>query len=242
MVSLAAELSPEPPDAEQKNSGWIWDLTFRGKALMSFFVKPTQDGMVLGFAAEELGDVHLTVYSKDGKIFAHVTDRTRPDKPWSQYFDNKLLSAKAERAAKRWVKPYTTNKPAWIMTPFLRRRLASTFQQEEGRMRMPLEAVAGELVFDRDNPKRWRRLRIRDLLTTQGAPGLAVVDDRLCWVIPLDHKSMLAFTERQFERYWNMISRELGLDKYLEYVSAAYPQLQKKAAEKVKTLSGRPEK
>lgn len=204
---------------------------------MTFFAKPTQDGIVLGFAGEELGDVHLTVYSKDGKIFAHVTDRTRPDKPWSLYFDSKLLSAKAERAMKRWVKHYSPNKPAWIMTPFLRRKVASTFQRKEGHVRMPLEVVAGELVFDRTNPRRWRKVRIRDLLNAPGTPGLTDVGKGLCWVIPLDNRRMLAFTGRQFERYWNGIFHELGLDKYLEYLASTYPELQKRLAERVKSLA-----
>jgi len=33
------------------------------------------------------------------------------------------------------------------------------------------------------------------------------------------NRIMLAFTERQFERYWSTVFRELGLDKYVEYVA-----------------------
>jgi hypothetical protein len=47
---------------------------------------------------------------------------------------------------------------------------------------------------------------------------------------------MLAFTDRQFERYWGMILRELGLDKYLEYVAAAYPEIIDEAKRKIREL------
>jgi hypothetical protein len=102
---------------------------------------------------------------------------------------------------------------------------------------MPLEVVAGELVFDRTNPRRWRKVRIRDLLNAPGTPGLTDVGKGLCWVIPLDNRRMLAFTGRQFERYWNGIFHELGLDKYLEYLASTYPELQKRLAERVKSLA-----
>jgi len=48
---------------------------------------------------------------------------------------------------------------------------------------------------------------------------------------------MLAYTEQQFERYWGMIFSELGLDKYLEYVASAYPEVIQEARAKIKTLS-----
>ncbi len=206
---------------------------------MSFFAKPTSEGMVLGFAGDKLGDVHLTIYFKDGRIFSHVTDQHHPLRPWNLNFDERLLSRKAERAFTRWITPYAPNKHAWIMTPLLRRKLVSQFPGQEGRIKMPVEMVAAQLVFDRDNPKRWKKLRIRELLGRPDGPGLTVIDGRLHWVQPLDSKRMLAFTDRQFERYWGMIFRELGLDKYLEYVAAAYPEIIKEARRKVKRLSWR---
>ena len=68
-------------------------------------------------------------------------------------------------------------------------------------------------------------------------PGLTAIDGRLCWVQPLDSKRMLAFTDRQFERHWDMIFKELGLDKYLEYVAAAYPELLDNVKRKLKKMS-----
>ena len=116
------------------------------------FVKPTTEGMVLGFAGEKLGDVHLTIYFKDGRVFSHVTDQHRPLRPWNLNFDEKLLSQKAERAFKRWIRSYSPNKYVWIMTSSLRHKLLSQFPRQEGRIKMPVEMVAAELVFDRDNP------------------------------------------------------------------------------------------
>ena len=60
---------------------------------MRFFVKPTSEGMVLGFAGDKLGDVHLTISFKDGRVFSHVTDRHRPLRPWNLNFDEKVLSS-----------------------------------------------------------------------------------------------------------------------------------------------------
>jgi hypothetical protein len=217
--------------------GWSWELTFHGEKLMSFFVKPTQDGIVLGFGGRDLGDVHLTIYSKDGKIFAHITDKTRPDKPWSQYFDPKLLGLKAERAMRRWVRPYSRNKSAWVMTPFLRRKIRSVFHQKEGRLVMPLEATSAKLVFDRDNLRRWRKVRVNHLLTSPYGPGLTKVDGKLQWVVPLDGNRMLAFTDRQFERYWKMVFRELGLDKYLDYATSFHPDWIATVRGKVRKIS-----
>jgi hypothetical protein len=206
---------------------------------MRFFVKPTTEGMVLGFAGEKLGDVHLTIYFKGGRVFSHVTDQHRPLRPWNLNFDEKLLSQKAERAFKRWIRSYSPNKYVWIMTSSLRHKLLSQFPRQEGRIKMPVEMVAAELVFDRDNPKRWRKLRIRELLGRDMGPGLTIIDGTLHWVHPIDSKKMLAYTDRQFERYWGMIFREFGLDKYLEYVASAYPEVIAEARRKVKRLSRR---
>ena len=111
----------------QRGEGWYWDLTYKQQTLMRFFVKPTSEGMVLGFAGDKLGDVHLTISFKDGRVFSHVTDRHRPLRPWNLNFDEKLLSRKVEKAFKRWIRPYASSKYAWIMTPPLRSKLASQF-------------------------------------------------------------------------------------------------------------------
>jgi hypothetical protein len=206
---------------------------------MRFFVKPTSDGIVLGFAGDKLGDVHLTIYFKDSRVFSHVTDQHRPLRPWNLNFDAKLLSRKAERAFRRWIRSYSPNKHAWIMTPSLRHKLLSQFPHQEGRIRMPVEMAAAKLVFDPHNQKRWHKLKIRELLGKAEGPGLTVIDDRLHWVRPIDSKTMVAYTDRQFERYWGMIFRELGLDKYLEYIAASYPEVINEARRKVKRLSRR---
>jgi hypothetical protein len=220
-----------------RGDGWNWDLTYKGQTLMTFFLKPSNEGMVLGFAAKELGDVHLTIFSKEGRTFCHITDKRLPLRPWNLNFDEKLLSRKIQRRVKPWIRPYAPNKRAWIMTPYLRRKLASQFPRQEGRIKMPVEMIGAELVFDRNNPKRWRKLRIRELLTRTDGPGLTAMDGRLCWVQPLDSKRMLAFTDRQFERHWDMVFKELGLDKYLEYVAAAYPELLENVKRKLKKMS-----
>lgn len=209
----------------QPTQGWNWDLTYKGKTLMRFFSRQSTEGMVLGFASDELGDVHLTVYSKEGRIFSHVTDNSRPLRPWNLNFDEKLLSRKAEKSYKTWIRKYSPNQHAWVMTPYLRRRIASQFPRQEDRIAMPLEMIAAELVFDRNNPRRWLKLRIRELLVRTDGPGIAVIDGQYHWVQPIDAKRMLAFTSQQHERYWNMIFKELGFDKYLEYVTAEYPEL-----------------
>ena len=217
--------------------GWNWKLTYKHHTLMSFFVKPTSEGMVLGFAGDKLGDVHLTIYFKEGRIFSHITDQRRPLRPWNLNFDEKLLTGKAEGAFKRWIKPYAANKHAWIMTAYLRSKVASQFRHEEGRIEMPVEMVAAELVFDRRNTKRWRRVRIGELLRRSGGPGLTMVDGKLHWVQPLDTRKMLAYTDRQFEWFWGMIFRELGLGKYLEYVASNYSEIIEEAKRKFRSLS-----
>lgn len=82
------------------------------------------------------------------------------------------MSRKAEKTFKRWLRNYALNQQTWIMTPYLRRRLASKFPRQEDRIQMPIEMRAAELVYDRDNSRRWRKLRIRDLLTCTDGPGL----------------------------------------------------------------------
>ncbi len=75
-----------------RGDGWNWDLTYKGQTLMTFFLKPSNEGMVLGFAAKELGDVHLTIFSNEGRTFCHITDKRLPLRPWNLNFDEKLLS------------------------------------------------------------------------------------------------------------------------------------------------------
>ncbi len=58
-------------------------------------------------------------------------------------------------------------------------------------------------------------------------------------MIPLDEKNMLAFTERQFERYWNMVFGELGLDKYLDYVASSYPEVREALRKRLKKTQAR---
>jgi hypothetical protein len=121
---------------------------------MSFFAKPTSEGMVLGFAGDKLGDIHLTIYFKEGRIFSHITDQHRPLRPWNLNFDEKLLSHKAEATLRKRIRSYSPNKYAWIITSYLRRKLGSRLPRFEGEIRMPVEMMAAELVFDSDNPRR----------------------------------------------------------------------------------------
>ena len=200
---------------------------------MSFFAKPTSEGMILGFESKELGNVHLTIFSKDGRIFSHITDFRRPLRPWNLNFDEKLLARRAERMLKRWVRHYSANKIAWVMTSDLRRKLVSQFPRQKGRIKMPVEMAAAELVFDRHNPRRWHKVRIPELLSRSDGPGLTVIDRKLHWVQPFNKLTMLAFTDRQFEGYWSMIFKELGIEKYLAYVMDSYPEVMDRAKAKV---------
>ncbi len=216
--------------------GWKWDATYKGKRLMQFFAEPSKDGMILGFTEHQLGDVHLTVYSKDGRIFSHVTDQKKPLRPWNLNFDEKLLERKASTSFKRWIRRYSPNQVAWVMTPYLKRKIAAQFARQEDAIQMPMEMFAAELVFDRTNPKRWTKVKIRDLLTRPDGPGLTLIDRKLLWVQPLDSKKMIAYTDRQFEHYWNMVFRELGLEKYFEYIAAEYPEFIARVTQRLKKL------
>src|SRR6266446_1784929 len=99
------------------------------KPILGYYVAPTADGMVFGIIDPKLGDVHLTILWKDGKLGSHITDSRRVEKhekyPWDTHINPKLVVPKVQRVVSRWVRPraYHHARKAWLLPRQLERKL-----------------------------------------------------------------------------------------------------------------------
>lgn len=198
-------------------------FTARGEQILRCFLAPTTEGFVFGLAHPAIGDIHLTVFFKDGKIRASVKDSSRnPDHVQGRTFTPDILAREIESRLRRLVKPYRANMVAWIMRPALKRKIAAAldFPFRDGAMQIPLEIVRGYVIADLRNTRRWRRVLIHELLDMPTEFGIRIERRRPYFVRPLDERTMLKFTEGQVEAIVDLIMERLGFGDYANYVRA----------------------
>jgi hypothetical protein len=104
-------------------------ITFGRKPVFGYYVAPSNDGLVFGVIDPTLGDVHLTILWKSGKLGSHITDNRKVEKPekypWDTHINPKLLLPKVQRIVSRWVRPkhYHPARKAWVLPRRLERKL-----------------------------------------------------------------------------------------------------------------------
>ncbi len=200
--------------------------TLGGDPLIEFFMAPTTEGFCFGLADPSIGDIHLTVLFKEGKVRSSLKDPSRdPDRFSGRTFTPDVLAKKIENRVRRWVKPYHPNMVAWVMRPALKRKLARLvdFRWEGDEMHIPLEVVYGKIVLDFWNSRRWKRVRIRELLDNPHEVGARVEGSTFYIIRPIDRHHMVKASEGQLAALDNLVMEHLGFDEYRDY-----------AAEKVK--------
>ena len=207
------------PNKDPHDSGRIdRELTHRGKALVGYFIGATTDGIVFGIKNKELGNVHLTLFWKDGKIRSHITDETKPEGPsrvpWGQQFTPETFVKNVERIVGKMVKsePYHPLRRAWVLREYLRRKALEIGDPSIDRVSIPIE-----FYKQLEDPKSWTRLPIRSLVG-KGRIALIEEDKDLRWVIPIDKKKLVSIGVKQQMMLQNLVAREYGFERYWNYV------------------------
>jgi len=136
-----------------------------------------------------LGDVHLTILWKDGKLGSHITDNRKVEKneryPWDTHSNPKLLVPKVQRIVARWVRPkhYHPARKAWVLPRRLERKLGEIGSPSERRTAIDVRGFVR--LWD---IRRWKKVPIRSLL---GKGRLAFVDSpSWSYVIPTSDSQM----------------------------------------------------
>ena len=187
------------------------------KPVLGYYVAPTRDGLVFGVIDSKLGDVHLTIMWKDGKLGSHITDNRKVEKhekyPWDTHINPKLLVPKVQRIVSRWVrpKPYRATRKAWVLPRRLERKLGEMGSLSERKTAIEVKAFVR--LWD---IRRWKKVPIRSLL---GKKRLAFVDTpSLSFVIPTSESHMLIIPWGSMTRLQTMVARAYGFERYFEYL------------------------
>jgi hypothetical protein len=205
-------------------------FSFGGKPVWGYYFAPCKDGLVFGVKGPNLGDVHLTIIWKDGKLGSHITDSEKLEKheryPWDTHFNPKVLVPKIQRTVNRWskLKPYRSTSKAWVLPKRLERKLKEIGSPSEPRTSVTVEALAKE-----GDMKLWKKVLIKRIL---GKARMAFVQ-RPSWslVIPVNKTQMIVIPVGSMDRLQNLMARMYGFDRYLEYVANAARARSRSAAE-----------
>lgn len=197
--------APRPPRVE---------LAFAAReAAFRFFAAPTTGGFVFGVVDAAGGDVRLTVFVKEGGVRAGVGDPSRiPDHVLGRTFPPGVLVREIERRGRGLVRPYRADAVAGILRAPREGRAAAAlgFPSGNGAVRIPLAALRGSFLADPGDARRWRRVRIRELLGMPATLGVRVEAGRFCFVRPLDGRTMVVLPEGEFLAIVDRILEALG--------------------------------
>lgn len=197
------------------------DYSVGGEVRLRCYLAPTSEGFVFGVADSRVADVHLTIFARDGKIRTHIKDASRnPAYVYDRTFTPDILNRKAEARVRKWTVPYHGNSTAWVMRPALRKKLerSFTFPVAGDVATIPWEAVRAQILLDFENPRRWRRVRIRELSKTPNEIGFRIEAGRVYVIRPLDGRRMLKFTEGQMKALDRLVFEYLGFVEYGDYL------------------------
>ena len=187
------------------------------KPVLGYYVAPTSDGLIFGVIDPTLGDVHLTILWKDGKLGSHITDTRKVEKheryPWDTHINPKLLVPRVQRIVARWVRPkhYHSTRKAWLLPQRLEKKLGEIGSFAERKTTIEVNTLVK--LWD---TRHWKKVPIRSLL---GKSRLAFVGSP-SWsiVIPISESQMMVIPWGSMARLQTMISRVYGFERYFEYL------------------------
>jgi len=189
------------------------------KPVLGYYVAPTSDGIVFGVIDSKLGDVHLTIMWRDGKLGSHITDSRKVEKheryPWDTHINPNLLVPKVQRIVSRWVRPkhYHPARKAWVLPRRLERKLGEIGSLSERKTAIEVKAFVK--LWD---IRHWKKVPIRTLF---GKNRLAFVDTpSLSFVIPTSESHMLIIPWGSMTRLQTMVARAYGFERYFEYLAS----------------------
>ena len=203
-----------------KNQRLDFAYTLEGKPVLRGYIVPVKDGICFGIKSPDRRDIHLTIMYKDGKIRTHIKESgAELEYVYGRNYTPEILLSKLEARIKRWIKPYHPNHVAWIMTPYLKKKVNNAISEDVGgEKHIKLEGIYGQIMLDFWNRRRWKRVHISDILGSEKGLGFRVDKGRAFMVLPLDNKMMLKFTERQSRDVLRLALDYLGFLELFEYI------------------------
>ena len=83
---------------------------------------------------------------------------------------------------------------------------------------IPLETFNIAVLADFQNNRRWKRIRIKDLLSQGELAGFVIDKGIIRIALPIDSTKAIFISEKQFEKFHEQIAKLMGLEEYLHYV------------------------
>lgn len=204
-----------------KNQRMNFAYTLEGKSVLRGYMASVKDGICFGIKSQSRKDIHLIIMYKDGKIRTHIKESgAEPEYVYGRNYTPEILLSKLEGRIKRWSKDYHPNQVAWVMTPFLKKKIDRAIREEaEDETKIKLEGILGQVKLDFWNKRRWKRIRVRDMLDSKEGLGFQVDGGQAFMLRPLDKNKMLKFTERQLECALRLVLDYLGFFELLDYAN-----------------------
>jgi len=188
--------------------------------LMSYGINETTDGFVL-FLVGPGRDVHLTSYTRDGRMNAHITDTSKsPQKIWEMEMDLNEVTEKVMRSIQKAVGRYNWNEKYSVLDEGLITALGVPIKVD-----VPVPAHLNLL-----NPIRYlsaegkdeavlRRIPLREGLEN-GLLGFQFSKTQTYGVAPIDKNHCVRINSNWKRNYIRFIPTFVGVIRFADYVEA----------------------
>lgn len=221
-------------------------LTLNGKAIISFWFSPTQEGGLCFGPSIEDRDLHLTFWQSNGKFRYHIRHKgikePSDESPISAQKSAKMVFDRIQRMLKKRLRKYHGNRICWTFSLSRWKKIRSMLPRVdlEGNLYVPLEFVFAHLDMDFSKKKLWRRLRIRSLLTTEPYFGFTETKHGLRLIKPISRNQMLAWPLSKTDEVQKYFLGVLGFDDFIEYLDSTSEgkKLWSQVENNLKQLSG----
>ena len=202
--------------------------------------RETKDGIIFTVPHKNLGDVHLLIMEKEGRFSWHIKDgrETKKEKkyPIAGHFRSEDIAKRSMEIIKKYVRNFHGNKTAWVMTSKLKNKVKSELKKKGfAESTFPLEIIKMAVECDFINKKRWKRIRIKDMLLYREGVGFIKEKNVIRLVLPSASRpnEALFMSHRQLILIQSKLQKITGVDEYLEYIA---PEIKEDLEKKVKCI------
>jgi len=185
-----------------------------------FFISPTSEGFCYGFCLGKDADIHLTFFYSGDELKCHVTDKRNDQTQWIDFPPQSVeeLSEIFRKHHGEWLTTYHGNRKCWIAVGDLKRKIKKYLEMPEKEGKLPYEFIEGKVELDFQNEKRWKKVRIRDILDSW---EVSFIEDNgeIKYIQPIDENNMLCWTEEEYSDFLDNFVEFLGMDYLVNYIS-----------------------
>jgi|WetSurMetagenome_2_1015567.scaffolds.fasta_scaffold238337_2 hypothetical protein len=165
-------------------------------------------------------NIHLTCYSRDGKVNAHIKDSDFGDeKVWEVEMSVDEVNTQAHKWVMTSIKQYHGNKKYWQMKDDFFLSLRNLFQTNlmDSKVEFDLEKIIKDIGLMKGKSQLVKWVRIRDGIETK-APGLLFSKTQSYLVAPINEHQMVQFNTNLKKTIFGMTPFGMGIMTYYRYL------------------------